>query len=309
MQLLKHKGQYMMNARDFDFSNPQKGSTSVATLDKAAQNVGYPRGVPSTTPDARQPTENDGGTFLRIVEQTSQIASHRELYELLQSEDIQRFIPHQVLISAWGDFRDARLQRDVISSLPGLRTGMLHHCTMDSILQPLYHRWLVQGRQPILLDSTKGAQLDYSDCNCTLHGFLQSKWTMLVHGVTNVRDCEVSLYLALHAGPIVKGPVDRFCQLVDPLITQIDVAFRRIAALKLPGLTANHGTLSQREEELLLLVAEGKSNIETAQILTISPFTVKAHMQRILKKLNAGNRTEAVAKYRKMAPRTGRQYA
>ena len=238
--------------------------------------MAYPRGCRRPAPGARQPTENDGGTFLRIVEQTSQIASHRELYELLQSEDIQRFIPHQILISAWGDFDGPPLQRDVISALPGLRTGMLNHCTMDGILQPSTSVGSSSGRQPILLDSTKDARLEYSDCNCTLHKFLQSRWSMLVHGVTNVRDGEVSLYLALHAGPIVKGCVERFCQLVDPLITQIDVAFRRIAALKSPGLAdiasrlRASRTLSQREEEVLMVVAEGKSNIETSKILAIS---------------------------------------
>jgi transcriptional regulator EpsA len=296
-----------MNARDFDSFNSPKKSTAVGTVENATRNSGYKRGELSPVLEACQPMDNDGDRFLRIVEQASRIASHRKLYELLQGEDIQRFIPHQVLISAWGDFGELRLQRDVISALPGLRTGLLNHCTMDGILQALHKRWLVQGRQPMLLDSTKDARLEYSDCDCTLHKFLQGRWSMLVHGVTNMRDGEVCLYLALHAGPIIKGcSVERFRQLVDPLITQIDVAFRRIAALESPSLAGDHESpaslrmLSQREEEILLLVSEGKTNIETSKILALSVFTVKNHMKRIMKKLNAGNRTEAVAKYRQM---------
>jgi transcriptional regulator EpsA len=278
-------------------------------VENGTHNRGRKRGALSLAPDACPPIMNDGDIFLRIVEQTSQITSHRELYELLQSEDIQRFIPHQVLISAWGDFGGSQLQRDVISALPGLRTALLNHCTMDSILKVLYKRWIIQGRQPMLLDSTRDARLQHSDCDCTLHKFLQGRWSMLVHGVTNVRDGQVCLYLALHAGPIYKsGSIERFRLLVDPLVTQIDVAFRRIATLEpprqpeVPGLPPGLRMLSQREEEILLLVSEGKTNIETSQILGLSVFTVKNHMKRIMRKLNAGNRTEAVAKFRQIAP-------
>jgi DNA-binding CsgD family transcriptional regulator len=115
--------------------------------------------------------------------------------------------------------------------------------------------------------------------------------------------------LALLAGPIVKRrSVARFRLLVEPLIAQIDVAFRKIAALEPPApaedhdLIASFRMLSQREEQILLLVSEGKTNVEAANILCLSAFTVKSHMRRIMKKLNAGTRTEAVAKYRQMAP-------
>lgn len=55
--------------------------------------------------------------------------------------------------------------------------------------------------------------------------------------------------------------------------------------------------LSAREVEILARVAEGKTNIEISRILFISPFTVKNHVQRILKKLGASNRTEAAVRY------------
>jgi len=40
----------------------------------------------------------------------------------------------------------------------------------------------------------------------------------------------------------------------------------------------------------------GKSNIEIGTILTISPLTVKNHVQKILRKLNVQNRTQAVGR-------------
>lgn len=58
----------------------------------------------------------------------------------------------------------------------------------------------------------------------------------------------------------------------------------------------NHikGILTDREIQLLILVADGLSNKSIAQHLSISENTVKYHMRQILQKLDAQNRTEAV---------------
>lgn len=50
-----------------------------------------------------------------------------------------------------------------------------------------------------------------------------------------------------------------------------------------------------REEEILLLVAEGRTNREIAETLTISETTVKFHMTNILRKLHLHNRSQVVA--------------
>jgi len=55
--------------------------------------------------------------------------------------------------------------------------------------------------------------------------------------------------------------------------------------------------LSAREVEILGRVAEGKTNAEISGILAISPFTVKNHVQSILRKLGVSNRTEAAVRY------------
>ena len=52
--------------------------------------------------------------------------------------------------------------------------------------------------------------------------------------------------------------------------------------------------LTEREHEVLRLVAQGKSNKEIAAELVISERTAKFHVSSILAKLGAGNRTEAV---------------
>lgn len=59
-----------------------------------------------------------------------------------------------------------------------------------------------------------------------------------------------------------------------------------------------HYSLSNREEEVLSLVFEGKSNQDIAEELFISENTVKRHINSILKKTEAKNRHELIFKIR-----------
>jgi len=52
--------------------------------------------------------------------------------------------------------------------------------------------------------------------------------------------------------------------------------------------------LSEREIEVLGLLAQGKANKQIAAMLSISEHTVKFHVSSIFTKLNVTNRAEAV---------------
>ena len=58
--------------------------------------------------------------------------------------------------------------------------------------------------------------------------------------------------------------------------------------------SALHEELTQRELEILLLLATGKSNQEIADTLFISLKTVKTHVSNVLSKLDVQDRTKAV---------------
>ena len=55
------------------------------------------------------------------------------------------------------------------------------------------------------------------------------------------------------------------------------------------------GFLTDREREVLTLVARGNSNAEIAEQLIMSPATAKTHVGRVLAKLNARDRAQLVA--------------
>jgi DNA-binding NarL/FixJ family response regulator len=52
--------------------------------------------------------------------------------------------------------------------------------------------------------------------------------------------------------------------------------------------------LSEREREVLDLIADGRTNREIAAVLYLSPHTVKEHTSALYRKLGARNRAEAV---------------
>lgn len=60
--------------------------------------------------------------------------------------------------------------------------------------------------------------------------------------------------------------------------------------------------LSEREYEVLQLLANGSSNREIAETLFVSENTVKTHMRNILTKLHLKNRTQAAGYARQLGP-------
>src|SRR6266540_2680886 len=68
-----------------------------------------------------------------------------------------------------------------------------------------------------------------------------------------------------------------------------------------PGIPGPVEILTNRELEVLALLATGKPNREIAEELTVTPDTVKKHVTHILDKLGAANRTQAVARARALA--------
>jgi len=60
------------------------------------------------------------------------------------------------------------------------------------------------------------------------------------------------------------------------------------------GIVDRYEALSEREREIFQLIAEGHSNKETADLLSISPATVETHRAHILQKLDLHSTAEIV---------------
>jgi len=67
-----------------------------------------------------------------------------------------------------------------------------------------------------------------------------------------------------------------------------------VRSLQQRGLTDSYDLLTDREKEVLQLLAEGKSNKDVATLLNLSPYTVETHRTNLMQKLNLHNTAEIV---------------
>ena len=257
---------------------------------------------PSRTPSRNfQLGAEEGARFLRIVSECGRIRRHCDIYRWLAA-DVQYFLPHEILLSAWGDFDEWKLKLDLVSALPGLRTNRAGHCGLEPLMRRAYARWCDAGREPLMTAFTDIEAAH--NCDCPVHEALRRIRHVLVHGVHDKRSGKGALYVALACEPIDRGQnSSRFLAMVDPLVAQIDSAFRRVPALSpaevscAPQSGSEVLELSEREVEVLESLRRGKTNLDIAAALSISPFTVKNHVQRIFRKIGVRNRTQAAARY------------
>ena len=121
-------------------------------------------------------------------------------------------------------------------------------------------------------------------------------------------DLDEYVYEALRAGAagfmLKATPADRLVDAIEvvaageallaPSLTQRLIAEHVRRPPPRTGVPEELGELTQRERQVLLLLARGLSNDEIAATLVVSLATVKTHVNRILTKLGLRSRAQAV---------------
>ena len=97
---------------------------------------------------------------------------------------------------------------------------------------------------------------------------------------------DVDLYRAVQA--VAQGKVFFSPAIANTLLEDY------MRQLQQRGLQDSHDLLTDREKEILQLLAEGNSNKEVAVALDLSTYTVETHRTRIMQKLNLHNSAEIV---------------
>lgn len=106
---------------------------------------------------------------------------------------------------------------------------------------------------------------------------------------------------ALYAFSRLSGPLDvRLAYLIELLVPHLHNAFLRVLATEREATGGNTQRparlVTPRQEEILNLIKAGKTNTEIAELLSCSPWTIKNHIQAILRKLDSNTRTHAIAR-------------
>jgi transcriptional regulator EpsA len=259
------------------------------------------------------------GALLDVFEQCGRVRTHLDLFEWLQGE-VQRLVPHITLLAAWGDFSRGRVSYDVVSPLPDIRTQRLDAEQTSLLLRSLFGTWQSCDRSPVVVTGPDNIRLLTGSSLTRMHdGSSCRTETVLVHGIRDWR-CRHDCLFVLIGGTALGTQGSRTA--LTLLLPHIDAALRRIdhlgelcsaeiATTLVPG-DIDHGNvaagadasssgLSPREAEILRWVGRGKTNNEIGEILNISTFTVKNHLQRVFRKLNVINRAQATARLKASA--------
>lgn len=237
-----------------------------------------------------------------LVHKALHIHSHLDLLMWLQG-DLQLYVPHEVMIAAWGDFSSGAIYVDIISTIPGVRTKKITNDKLIKLLRSLFSHWEDHSKMPFTLNMTKGifydTQLGCEEADTNL----KKMKTALVHGLKDQRVGQDCLYVFIDSAEVVPT-ISR--KMAGILVPYIDAALRQLDHLPNQILQASPpapeivGILSNRESEIMDWVMMGKTNQDIGMILNISTFTVKNHLQRIFRKLDVMNRAQAVTEYNRM---------
>ena len=116
--------------------------------------------------------------------------------------------------------------------------------------------------------------------------YLTRALTAGVKGYLLKETADVDLYRAVQA--VAQGKVFFSPAIANTLLEDY------MRQLQQRGLQDSYDLLTDREKEILQLLAEGKSNKEVATILDLSTYTVETHRTHIMQKLNLHSSAEIV---------------
>jgi transcriptional regulator EpsA len=245
--------------------------------------------------------------YHQVVAHSELVKSHFDVLLWLQGE-MQVFLPHDIMIAAWGNFHNGNVQHDIISAIDGVRSHASNPVSLTPLLTNLFERWSSLGKVPLAINAGEsGFLLEDTGLQCALGDALHTMRSAIVHGICDERGSHDCLYVTFSTQERADASMRGAMAVVLPFI---DLALRQVAHL--PHQTTSplnavapeavvsvpdEYSLSEREEQIMHWVSLGKTNPEIGSILDISAFTVKNHLQRIFKKLNVSNRAQAVSRF------------
>lgn len=232
-----------------------------------------------------------------ILEHSLKVHTTHQFYYWTQGV-LQNLVRHELLICAMRKGESSAFHVDSFSTTstqPTLINGLF---SQDATLVPhLMKVWESNHFQPVILDIRKENLIADSGLGRELNRIEASE--LLIHGTHDANGKIVSLFVfASRAGTNVSRKLN-LLKLLVPSLNNAWVHTQLIRSANLTNAIAEprkRDALTAREKEILNWICRGKSNIEIGLILGLSPFTVKNHVQKILRRLNVLNRAQAVGK-------------
>ena len=236
-------------------------------------------------------------SLLLNIDASLRVYSRPQLFGWTQGL-LQNLLRHELLLCAVREDRALSYQVDCFASpwIDSERVRALFQQDVE-LVASLIKRWIEGEFHPVVC-GVAGAGADVlapGEFTTELHGIGAD--SVMVHGTYDSRGKPASLFVLAAVAADLGEERAFLLELVAPFLhlawmrSQLARPLEDIqAAAHAPDL------LTVREKEILRWIHLGKSNFEIGTILGISPLTVKNHVQKILRKLNVRNRTQAVGR-------------
>ena len=241
----------------------------------------------------------DSSALVASIVSAAQVRRRYQFFVWTQAQ-LQQVLPHGVLVCGVARANGSGMFFDHFYSQPVQPSALARLChPRQGIVAELAEHWRAAGCEPMPV--ARGGGFDaVSRLANELHGLALGD--AVVHGIPSEGNAS-GAHALVAAVSLPSVPTVRELHVMQALVPSVFGAYCRALLREAPahaGVTAEGSEggsgLSDREIQILRWVRDGKSNQEIGAILSISPLTVKNHMQRILRKLQASNRTQAVSK-------------
>jgi transcriptional regulator EpsA len=245
--------------------------------------------------EAERLDELERERFSNAVESAFPVVVRSQFFGWTQSA-VQAFLPHEILICGIVD--DSR-QGMVLHRFCATRYFRQEHfdalCDPTTGLVPRLMAAAEGGRSTVVISpSDRDRPADRELAALVRVCEMKNLSAQLVMGVRGKVE-------AIYAFARVSIPLDeRAIYRTELLGPHVHATFVRVLAGESQGASTDSRRagrlITRRQEEILNLVKTGKTNSEIADVLSCSPWTIKNHIQAILRKLDTSSRSHAIAR-------------
>lgn len=246
--------------------------------------------------------------LLRAVDASTRVRRRHQFFTWLQSH-LQNFLPHRLALCGAYDRPTRTVQFDLYNVVPVAADLLpLLRDERSPLMADIAMQWIEGGARCIETDAARTARV----VGAGLRGSLRDAGLdhLAVHGVARPqRPREIESLFVLASRDAAPWRDEQLLSF-EMLLPHVHATYLRVQVLEremggAPAgpnksgrpVAAEHAAIvTEREREILGWVRDGKSNAEIGLVLGISALTVKNHVQKILRKLGASNRAQAVAR-------------
>ena len=281
--------------------NPDTPTAPAVPRDMQDTQPGAP--LAALTDDSLLMSAREVQALVRVIEAAPAIKRRYQFFVWMQNH-LHVLLPHVLAVCGTWQRQRREMVFEVFNSVP--LPGATLEALTDSaapLMGPLARAWVANQGRALTISTQADANPALREVRAELAAAGLGHFAL--HGVSRPQRPNEVESLFLLAGTAVAVPatlVHHFDLLLPHLhatYLRVQDTERSLATTKPvappPPADSTLAQITEREKEILRWVREGKSNQQIGEVLGISALTVKNHVQKILRKLGAANRAQAVA--------------